>query len=601
VSAQLRDAAGTLWQLDEGDRQLSKAQRMNLRTARSSLLVMFVVLGAVLVPLMFLAGGCVTLFATSDTFEPFSVILILCGILPFALGFTAAFLALRHVRRRGRGLEDRCAALPPAGAGLPARCHVCGGPLSVGTKQGVVRCAFCRADNLVSDSILAHMAARRSQAVGQIGEQVRNEARALDSSALAAGGFALLVAVLSPFVAIALVVVAVIIGSSIEREAKPNASYTFVPVTNTNCVAEVLPSKEGGEVLSFYTADAGFVERPIAPGTARLKSSQLVGREYALSDGRQGTLRRVYRDIISTSIDRGELDVNGSSAMRALSGMCEITKSRRSIVRDPRLSNATRMHVDGDALLVSVGAEILRVPKAGGALSSLVTTPSPYVSDFMPSAQGLLVQQPGDAAGAVLNRYPENGGKPSELVRGMISFSLDGDGVLVGKQDGLYRLDASGGSERLADTQYVAAITTTPEAIYWASSGAEIHERLRSNGQMRKLGKVYQVLDLARVGSHVFVVDKTVGVCSLPLTGGEYTIHAARGFTKNTVRTDGARAYFGLESSSRGGVAGLTSGTRSLSEQHYGIDTETTRAFAVDGGQVFWVSGSELLVEPVPP
>ncbi|MCE7894998.1 MAG: hypothetical protein DYH12_35710, partial [Sorangiineae bacterium PRO1] len=109
LSRELRAAAEALWQADAADRQLTGAQRLNVASARSYFVFLFVGLGVVLLPLVLLAGGCVALFGTTESFEPASLLFILVGTLPLVLGLGASFMALRHVHRRGVALAERCA------------------------------------------------------------------------------------------------------------------------------------------------------------------------------------------------------------------------------------------------------------------------------------------------------------------------------------------------------------------------------------------------------------------------------------------------------------------------------------------------------------
>jgi hypothetical protein len=590
VSAQLRDAASALWAMHEGDRQLSQSQRYNLRAARSSLFVLAVVLLIVLIPLFGWAGSCSVLAVSGEGFEPMSLVLFLGGCLPFVVGVCASILALRHVRNRGKALAVRCLAVPPQSAGEPARCHVCGGSLEVASKQGVVRCGFCRADNLVSDHVLARMTARRQLEVGRIGDQVRAEGRALDDSALAAGLVAFVVALLSPIVSVVFVFAAIIIGSEIELEVRDDATYALVRVTNVSCIAEV------GKDLDFHESVIGFEERPLpSAGLVPKKSHDFVGTVLTHDDGRRGRVTRVYRDAISPSIDRAELDLGGESQKVKLTSRCLVPEVRRTVATDERFRGATELRLDGNQLWVANGKALYRIPKSGGAIQETLTLPE-RVQQFEPSPNGVLVLQ--TTPPQSIERW--SGGKSEKLADG-IAFALDGETIWVGKYAGLYELKGETLTE-IAPTQSVTAIHVTEKAIYWMAT-SELFERDKTSGTIRKVASAYAVKSFVVVGDWVALVSESLGPSFLPLRGGDTESLTGGSFNKGRVQTDGTAVYFGLDGrGSRGGVAGIVLGRRTATnDRHYGIDTGTAQAFTAGEGQVLWVAEASIYAEPIVP
>jgi uncharacterized Zn finger protein (UPF0148 family) len=589
VSAQLRDAANALWAMNEGDRQLSQAQRYNLRASRSNLFVLGVVLLIIMVPLLGMAGSCSVLAVSGQGFEPMALVLFLAGCLPFVVGICASILALRHVRNRGKELAVRCLALAPENAGEPARCHVCGGALEVSSKQGVVRCGFCRADNLVSKDALARMTARRRLEVGKIGEQVRAEGRALDDSALAAGLVAFVVAVLSPIVSVVFVFAAILIGSEIELEVRDDATYTLVRVTNVSCIAEV------GTELDFHESVIGFENRPL-PGAALVpkKSHDFLGMVLTHDYGRRGRVTRLYRDAISPSIDRAELDLGGESQRVKLTSRCLVPEVRRTIATDERLSGASEIRLDGNQLWVANGKAIYRLPKSGGGIQETLTLPE-TVQQFEPSPKGVLVL---GTLGESIERW--NGGKSEKIADGSV-FALDGETIWIGKFAGLYELDGETLTE-VAPTRGVSGISVTEKAIYWQSN-TEIFERDKATKMIRKVADASGVESFVVVGDWLAFVGINVGPWLTPLNGGDAQTLTGGSFNKGRVQTDGTTAYFGLDSrGSRGGVAGVVPGRRSATtDRRYGIDTGTAQAFTVAEGQILWVAETSIYTEPIVP
>lgn len=602
LSRELRAAADALWQMDAADRQLSGAQRLNVASARSYLVFLSIGLGAVLLPLMLLAGGCVALFGTAESFEPGNLLFIALGALPLVLGLGASLLALRHVHRRGAALVERCAAVPPVAQGHPARCHVCGGPLEVHARQGIVRCGFCQADNLVSRSVLSRLGARRQARIGQLLEQVQGEARALDQSAMAAGAAAFATVLLAPVVGFVLLVGIVIAGTATETEPLPDAVYALAPYTNTRCVVRVVRAGSG-EVLEHGTdRPVGAPERSAAPsGLERVRGAELAGRELGLEGSRRGKVKRLYRTLLARSFDYVELETDGRLESQQLVGRCEVSARRRVVASDARLDGATRMRADGDRLLISAGGLISSVPKAGGAASPALASEG-YVVDFQPKGARVYVLQSSGATTSVGTLERREGEQVERLADEVSCFALDGDELWVGKQDGLHRRSASGQLTRADATAYVSRVVVESDAVYFSDRRGEIRELTKASGRVRVVGKLLEPQAMARVGQYLYVADKVYKAGFLPLGGGERVALDGINWAPSEVRTDGQAVYFGVVTSGRGGVVSVVPGRKDASgARHYGIDTREPKAFAVDGGQVFWVDGSSVLSEPVLP
>lgn len=595
ISRQLRVAAAALWQMDASDRQLTGAQRLNVRSARSYLLFLCIGLGAVLLPLLLMAGGCVALFATGDSLEPAGLLIAVSGALPFVLGVGASALALRHVYRRGVALEARCVAAPPVAEGHPARCHVCGGPLEVRARTGIARCGFCQADNVVSEAAWSRIGARRQAQVGQLVERVQGEARALDRSALSAGVAAFAIVLLSPLLGFVLFVAVALVGTAIETAPLPDGVYALVPVANTRCVAQVVRASTGEVLEHGFDSPHGTPKRSSAPaGLVRMRGAELVGRDLGLQESRRGKVKRLYRTALAPSFDRAELEVGGQSESAPLVGLCEVSTRRRTVGYDERLESATRMRADGDRLLISAGNIVLGVPKAGGTPSVSLQAEGPII-DFRRRGASLIVLR--------MNALERREGDQTErLVQDLTCFALDGEEILIGKEDGLFRRDGSGNVTQIDATLRVSAIAVESDAIYWVASGGELRELTKASRQVRRVGTTMQALDLVRVGQYLYVSDKVLGPSFVPLGGGSQVDLDGNSWAGTQVRTDGKAAYFPIATSGRGGVGSVVPGRSDMTGAlHYGIDTHEAKAFTVDGGEVYWVDGKNVVSEPVLP
>jgi hypothetical protein len=67
------------------------------------------------------------------------------------LSFGVALPGLLGIRRKQKFLRQLLAAAPPLRAGEAAACRVCGGPVE---GLGVVRCSYCRSDNVVDHRVM---------------------------------------------------------------------------------------------------------------------------------------------------------------------------------------------------------------------------------------------------------------------------------------------------------------------------------------------------------------------------------------------------------------------------------------------------------------
>jgi hypothetical protein len=95
---------------------------------------------------------------------------IVCGVA------IASFAVLRRAARRA---EAASAAVPPEREGEPSRCHVCGAPLESKGVRGVVRCAYCAADNVLAARLVAGSSQRRLEVLDDYAAEVERESTAV--------------------------------------------------------------------------------------------------------------------------------------------------------------------------------------------------------------------------------------------------------------------------------------------------------------------------------------------------------------------------------------------------------------------------------------
>jgi hypothetical protein len=599
IRQQMHAALQVLWQMDAGDRQLTGAQRLNVRSAQSNFGALLVVLLVVTVPLMLFAGSCMLLATPTTGLEPINLLFAAAGLLPLLIGLAAAALALRHVHRRGAALAERCAAVPPEGEGQPARCHVCGGPLWVRPRNGIARCGFCHADNVVSARVLARIGAKRAARVGYLVEEVRAEGRALDRSAATAGFIAAGTIVAAPVLGIVLFVVVAITAELMETGPIPGAQYAWVPVTNAKCVARVV-HEGSGEVLRHERYMAGIPMSWSAPADVRrFAAKEMVGRELGFEGSQHGRVNRVYRTALGLSFDLVELDIGGERKSMNLAGACEVPSVRRVVSTNPLWERAKRLRARSGKLSIAADDTVYDLAESGGA-PSVAQKVGQTVLDFRWDGDALLVLHatavPGNGNG--LDRYAD--GKVLHLADGVTTFAPDSEGILVGKTSGLYRRGASGALSVLYGDFSVSVIHTSSEAIYLASTAGEIVELPRASRRARLIGKKYNVTGLTRVGQ--FLYANAIGVSVFPTTGSaSFDVYVAN-LANGEIETDGKAVYFPVDDVARGGVVSLVAGSKDTTgARHYGIDTHVPKAFTLDAGQVFWVDGSNVVAEPIVP
>ncbi|MCZ7687634.1 MAG: hypothetical protein M5U28_56400 [Sandaracinaceae bacterium] len=183
--------------------------------------------------------------------EPSSASMALLLLAPYGLALVSVVLLFRWSSRRKRRLEDACAAAPPAAAGQPARCRVCGGPLETPAPGAppIVRCGFCAADNLAAGPAYARASSARRAVLESYAEAVRAESRSLERDSSIAVGALLSVPIALPFV---WTIGFAILYPRFAPDPPPDESVEYVLLAVPSrgaCVARVNARGASGELL----------------------------------------------------------------------------------------------------------------------------------------------------------------------------------------------------------------------------------------------------------------------------------------------------------------------------------------------------------------
>ena len=310
VVEQLGAAAAALAGLGVEARQLSAVQRRELARGRLTLGCLTVLWVVATVPFALLLGaGVFVLAPEAAKIEGMGqhALLALAFLAPLVIVLGAGASARWLLRSRLRRLEARCVAAPPAGPGEPSRCHVCGAPLVGAIDAGVVRCAYCHADNVVEHAALARQAGRHRVVLADYAREV--QAHATSTSGAGAGAMVAIVAVAlaTPLVVVVACALAVFGLSSIERPVDSRKSYVVVERAGNRCVGEVLETRPGGtRRVDMNNATRvgfpGWLELAPTEGTP-VRLVELVGRRVRIDD-RTGRVTGFFASALGVNMLR---------------------------------------------------------------------------------------------------------------------------------------------------------------------------------------------------------------------------------------------------------------------------------------------------------
>lgn len=232
--------------------------------------------------------------STGDAFMASAVLLGLLASLALVV------FATRLVMARQRALEHAFSAVPPAAPGEAAACHVCGGELAA-RAEGVVRCTYCAADNIVRPAALAKLESTRAVAFASIGEAVTRRLAELEQVTFSAGVISFVGALIAPLgVGIVALMVAVVYSLQ-SHPADPAVAYVIVQENGRACVG-ALKTKGDDRIVAFGATRRPELpsSRPLRPGedTKILHAADFVGMRLEGAHQR-GVVLSVQADLIS--------------------------------------------------------------------------------------------------------------------------------------------------------------------------------------------------------------------------------------------------------------------------------------------------------------
>ncbi|HBQ18363.1 MAG TPA: hypothetical protein DEF51_46970 [Myxococcales bacterium] len=315
ASAQLREAASILTRTDARRRQLSTFQRRLLTSDLFGTLVYLAACAAVLLPF----AGCFALSAFTPGGPVDWAALLMCAT-PVLVVLTFGASGLLFLRSRLARVRAQLAAFPPPTPGAPAACHVCGGPLAATSDAAFVRCAFCRADNLVSPRVLAALGDARARVLEDFtGEVGRRSAIARQAFRSALRGLGLGALVAAPL-ACCLGASVFSVMNNIETEPYEDAEYALVDAPAGRCVTRVR-GLVGGNV-SLVTGDWA---RGASVTTRRPRAEVPVFRAAALAGMRvrhEGREARVARITGTGGTGENRLHLEGAPRAVPVQDVC---------------------------------------------------------------------------------------------------------------------------------------------------------------------------------------------------------------------------------------------------------------------------------------
>lgn len=307
----IRAAASAVQAMQASELELSGIGRRALESGFFRLLLYLALAGGLLLPV-----GCLTGVLVSWS-SPLLAVFISIPMVTMLIVFVVGWTALRHGLRQ---LEDACAATPPRSEGEPARCYVCGGPLTDGA--AIVHCSFCQADNVVSRQALTRSREHHDRATADLAGRVGGRAKAVRSLTrriLFALVGSLFVGPVLMIVSMVLLVVAV---DGVELDLDASQRIAFVDVGGERCVGELL---EGDRMWFGGREEDGYlpsIENVDPDDYEWIGPSSLVGRRVrARPSGLAGEVGRVFGvvDGHNAAMIRGD---HGEEESLPLASLC---------------------------------------------------------------------------------------------------------------------------------------------------------------------------------------------------------------------------------------------------------------------------------------
>ncbi len=299
----LEQAHAALAAVREEERQLSRAQRLALGQAQGGVGCLGVLSG-VLILTLFVGPALTLLFGLAmwwDDEPALAQVVILAAVPTLALGVLTLVLVRRFRRRARSKVQAACAATAPSTPGEPATCRVCGGPVVPSGTQSVVRCGYCRSDNIVSVEALALPVARRARDLSALAQQVQREARTLGTLPLWEFGGTLAILVAAPVLTVVwvfgylVVILFVLDGPPSEQEL-----YVKATRQGRTCIGTYRAKDPG--VGRFSGVAPGFrFEEPLSGEEARPFTYRALVGQTLEANGVVGVAQRFWADGVGTN------------------------------------------------------------------------------------------------------------------------------------------------------------------------------------------------------------------------------------------------------------------------------------------------------------
>jgi uncharacterized Zn finger protein (UPF0148 family) len=313
-------AAAILRATDQRSRQLTASARKAVTSSHSSMLYFGLALGLSAFPaLLWTLGTAAHTFAQGrPAWEGLVPLVALTPLVP--VGAAATW----WLRRRSRNLEDACAARPPLQPNEPAGCAVCGAPLE-SAADGLVRCGYCQADNLVAPAVLERARKRQTLVFDNYADELQRRANSIGTASGVASGLAVGAGCAGPLATFALIIITTLfIFLFVDGSAGTKTEFVAVAHGQTYCLAELHRKGDGSAAIDFQgntpTGLVSYREVSSLRGYRVHDATTLIGKSVKY-DGEVGRITAVAsRPILLDTVDV-ELKTGGQDEW-AIPGLC---------------------------------------------------------------------------------------------------------------------------------------------------------------------------------------------------------------------------------------------------------------------------------------
>jgi hypothetical protein len=316
VREPLQHAARVVQDLDHRRLQLSAEQQRALEFGWTGRAIYAGLLLLLTLPSVLVAKACAT-GPTIVTGLPALVLTYGPVVVVVALGAHG----LRKMWSARHELEEACSAIPPRAPGTPARCHVCGAPLTPAPSRAVARCEYCRADNIVSPRVLSRMQDKQRGVFREYADAVRDESEALSSITVIATARLAAVALLAPAASVAIVTFVAILSlydpfGPVDRSRE----YLLIRRDAAACIGRLV------DETVYFGRDRvqGFPPRVPAPDEEDrepILPEDVVGERVLDRGGEVGIVRKAFQNPHGGG-NQFEIDMHGRIVYQRVPGTC---------------------------------------------------------------------------------------------------------------------------------------------------------------------------------------------------------------------------------------------------------------------------------------